>query len=67
VIGGLTFFIGTIVFISLLASGLMLIFAGADEKLAERGKSGIKYSAIGLVLVVSSYAIIRFIQYFMKG
>ena len=67
VVSGLTFFIWTIVFISLLVSWLMLIFAGSDEKLAEKWKSGIKYSAIWLFLVVASYSIIKFIQYFMKG
>jgi hypothetical protein len=64
---GVTYFIWIFVFISLLVSGMMLIFSAWDEKLAERGKTGVKYSVIWLILVVSSYAIIRFVQYFMSG
>jgi len=62
----LTFFIWTVVFVSLLVSWLMLIFSAGDEKLAEKWKSWVKYSLIWLVLVMWSYAIVKFVQFFMK-
>lgn len=62
-----TFFIGTVVTIALITSGLMLIFSGANESLAQRAKSGITYSLIGMVIVASSYVIVRIIQFIAKG
>ena len=62
-----TFFIGTIVTISLIVSGLMFVFAGADEKAADTGKKGIKYSLIGLLLVIFSYSLIRLLQFLVQG
>lgn len=62
----LTFFIWTVVLVALLFSGLMLIFSAWDEKLAEKWKLWIKYSLIWLVLVIWSYAIVKFIKFFMK-
>jgi len=58
-----TFFIGTIVSLALIYSALLLIFAGGDEKQMGRAKDGIKYSLIGLLIVLFSYVIIRAIQY----
>ncbi|MDD3262302.1 MAG: hypothetical protein PHR61_00480 [Candidatus Absconditabacteria bacterium] len=62
-----TFFIGTIVTIALVVSGLMFIFAGATGKDPTKAKAGIKNSFIGLLIVVSSYSIIRVVQYIAKG
>ncbi len=58
-----TFFIGAIVSIALIYSALLLIFGWWDEKQIARGKDGIKYSLIGLVLVIFSYTIVKVIQY----
>ena len=58
-----TFFIGAIVSIALIYSALLLIFGWWDEKQIARGKDGIKYSLIGLILVIFSYTIVRIIQY----
>lgn len=62
-----TFFIGTIVTVALIISGLMFIFAGATGKDPTTAKSGIKNSLIGLLIVICSYSIIRVVQYIAKG
>ncbi len=62
-----TFFIGTIVTIAFIVSWLMFIFAGASGKSPDKAKAGIKNSLIGLLIVVSSYSIIRIVQYIAKG
>ncbi|UFX83249.1 pilin [Candidatus Absconditicoccus praedator] len=67
IITGATMFIGVLVTITLVVSGFLFILAGGDEKMAERGKSGAKYSLIGLLLVIFSYTIIRAIQFLAAG
>lgn len=58
-----TTFIGTILTFALIVSALMIIFWGANENTAQRGRQGIKYALIGYVLVLCSYLIIRLVQY----
>jgi hypothetical protein len=62
-----TSFIGTILVVALIVSALMIIFGGADENMATKGRTGIKYALIGFVVVTASYAIIRLIQYIVSG
>lgn len=62
-----TFFIGTVVTIALIVSGIMFIFAASSGKDPANAKKGIIGSLIGLLLVVSSYVIIRLVQYLAKG
>lgn len=62
-----TFFIGTVVTIALIVSWLMFIFAASSGKDPANAKKGIVWSLIGLLLVVSSYVIIRLVQYIAKG
>lgn len=62
-----TFFIGTVVTLALIVSGLMFIMASATGKSPDKAKTGIKNSLIGLLIVVSSYSIIRIVQYIAKG
>lgn len=62
-----TFFIGTIVTIAIIVSGLMFVFAGATGKDPTKAKAWLKNSFIGLLLVVCSYSIIRVVQYIAKG
>lgn len=62
-----TFFIGTVVTFALVYSGLLLVMAGADENQAQKGKDGIKYAVIGLILVIFSYSIIRVVQFIAQG
>ncbi len=58
-----TTFIGTLLTIALIVSGLLIVFGGADENMATKGRSGVKYALIGYVIVLCSYAIIRLVQY----
>lgn len=62
-----TFFIGTLVTVALIVSGLMFIFAASSGKDPANAKKGIMGSLIGLLIVVSSYVIIRLVQYIAKG
>ena len=62
-----TFFIGTVVTIALIVSWLMYIFAAGSGKDPANAKKGIVGSLVWLLLVVSSYVIIRLIQYIAKG
>ena len=61
-----TMFIGTVVFIALVYSWMLMIFGGADEKNLEKWRKWIVYSLIWLLLVGFSYGIIRFIQLIAK-
>lgn len=61
-----TFIIPTVVMIGLMYSGWIFITA-KDDSSAWKGKNGIKWSFIWLLLVMSAYAIIRLIQYIAKG
>ena len=61
-----TFFIGTLVTIALVVSGLMFIFAASSGKDPANAKKWIMGSLIGLLIVVSSYVIIRLVQYIAK-
>ena len=62
-----TFFIGTLVTVALIVSGLMFIFAASSGKDPANAKKGIIGSLVGLLIVVSSYVIIRLVQYIAKG
>lgn len=62
-----SFFIRTVVSVSILVSALLLIFAWWNEKWADKGKKGIKFGIIGWVVVVFSYVIIRLVQYVISG
>lgn len=61
-----TFFIGTVVAVALIWSGIQYIMA-KDDSSAGKAKNGIKWSLIGLALVMFSYSIIRLVQYIAKG
>jgi hypothetical protein len=62
-----TFFIGTLVTVALIVSGLMYIFAASSGKDPANARKGIIGSLVGLLIVVSSYVIIRLVQYIAKG
>lgn len=61
-----TMFIGTLVTVALIVSGLMFIFAASSGKDPANAKKGIMGSLLGLLIVVSSYVIIRLVQYIAK-
>jgi len=62
-----TMFIGFVVFIALIYSGVLMVFGGADEKQFEKWKKWVIYSMIWLFLVGFAYWIIRLIQLIAKG
>ncbi len=59
IFGWATLFIGVVVTVTLIVSGLIFVFSWWDEKLADKWKSWIKYSIIWLLLVSFSYIIIQ--------
>ena len=63
----LTMFIGTVVSVALIVSGLFYVFASVDSGMKTKAKKGIINSLIGLVLVLGSYVIIRAIQFLATG
>ena len=62
-----TFFIGTLITVALIVSGLMFIFAASSGKDPANAKKGIIGSLLGSLTVVPSYVIIRLVQYIAKG
>lgn len=60
-------FIGTVVSIALIVSGLMYVFSSVDSGLKAKAKKGIINSIIGLVLVSSALLIIRLVQFLAMG
>ncbi len=53
--------VGAISAVALVASSIRLITASADELKIEKGKNGIKYSILGLVIALSAWTILSFI------
>ena len=51
-------------FIMLVIGGFKYLTSGGDAKKAESGRSTIMWAIIGLVVMISSYAIIRIIEMF---
>lgn len=64
-IGAATFFIGTIVTIAFVWAWFKFVLAGrnGDSSGRSSAQQGMIYAIIGLILVMSSYAIIRLVQY----
>lgn len=62
-----TFFVGTVATIWLLISWLKMVFGGADESQFESGKKWLKYSIIGIILVLVSYTLIRVVEFVAQG
>jgi hypothetical protein len=61
-----TFAIGSVVAIGLMYSWWLIITA-KDAAAASKGKNGIKYSFIALILVAISYTAVRLAQYIARG
>ncbi len=64
-----TSFIGTVLVLALITSGIMMILWGSSgsSSMASNGKKWVLYSIIWLILVLSSYAIIRLVQFVARG
>lgn len=55
---------GILLFIMLVSGGFKILTSGSDPKAAEAGKKTLTYAIGGLVLVVLSFLILRFLQEF---
>lgn len=53
--------------IMVIVGGLRYITSNGDQKMAEQGKSVIMYSAIGVIVALSAFALGRFFQGFAVG
>jgi hypothetical protein len=53
--------------LSFIISGIMYLFAGADKNLADKAKSGVNYSIMGIAVALSAYVIIILIDSLMAG
>ena len=62
-----TTFIGTVVTVALILSGLLYVFSSVDSSLKNKAKDGMKYSLIGMVVVMLSLVIIRLVQFLARG
>lgn len=58
-----TFFIWTIVAVSLIAASLMMIFAWWEQTLAAKWKKWVQWAIIWLLLVIFSYWFVRLIWF----
>lgn len=61
-----TFFIGTVATFGLVISWLYMITAWASESQFEKWLKWLKYSLIGIGLVIFSYSAIRLVEYLAK-
>lgn len=59
-------FAGVVALFIIVWAGIRLITSGGDAKQVQSARSMITYAIIGLILVLSSYAIIFFIGYVTK-
>jgi hypothetical protein len=57
-------FAGIALFVMLLVGGLKLLTAGGDPKANESAKNTLTYAIFGLVLIVGSYLILKFLATF---
>ena len=61
IIGGILGLTGTITVIMMIYGGLLWMTAGGNEQTFRKGKQIIAYTAVGLALIFSSYAILSFL------
>ncbi len=65
----MTFFIGTLVTIVIIIAWLMFIWSGfsGDTGLQDRARKWLIGGFVGMLLVMSSYVIIRLVQFLVRG
>ena len=67
IIMALTGFIGPVVTLAFIISGIYYLMSPIDSGNRAKAMKGIKYSLIGLVIVMASMVIIRLVQFIAKG
>lgn len=56
-------FVGTVAVFLIVYAGIMFVTSGGDQKKVQSARQIITYALVGLVIVLSSFAIIYFISY----
>lgn len=59
--------VGVIALIGFVISGIQYILAAGDEKLAETAKGNMKYSIMGIVVVLASLVIVQAVDFALRG
>lgn len=59
--GALLYFAAPVAIIMIVKSGLSMVQGGAESETLETGKKGLTWSVIGLVVVILSYSLVRFV------
>ncbi len=54
-------FVGTIIFLNFLNAGYLLMFSGGDHEKKEQAKQLFSSSIIGLIIMLLSYSLVRFL------
>lgn len=69
IILSLTFFIGTVVTIVIIVAWMMYIWSGIqwDEGMQSTAKKWLINGLVGMLIVMSSYVIIRLVQFMVRG
>lgn len=69
IILSMTFFIGTVVTIVIIVAGMMYIWSGIqwDEGMQSTAKKWLINGLVGMLIVMSSYVIIRLVQFIVRG
>lgn len=60
-------FVGLIAVIALIWSGFLWVTSGGDDERYEKGKKGVLYALLGIILILLSYAIVSFVIGAGKG
>ena len=63
IINAALIFIGSVALILFIYAGILFMRSGGDQKQVQTARQTITYAIIGLVVVLSSYAIINIISY----
>lgn len=53
--------------ISFVINGIMFLMAGGSQDMADRAKRGVTYSILGILVGISGYIIIRFLDELLLG
>lgn len=66
IILGASMFIGTVVTVAFIVSGLYYVFSAADASYKKQAKDGMKYAIYGLVIVLMAIVIVRLVQFLAR-
>lgn len=67
VVSGFLIFVGVVALFLIIYSGIKLVLSGGDPKQVEAARKIMNYAIIGAILVLSSFAIIYFIEFITQS